>query len=294
MIYQVHHRTAIRYGVPVANARFNLRLQPFAWPGQHVSHSALTIEPRPARLTRKAGPYLVNTMRAEFDEELGELDISSSFTVEVEPRPVLSLSPALEQLRQSALVSRDLTALSPAPYLFASRIATADPQIGAWGMQELHSSQTVLDLAVALSSRIHREFAYKPGATISTTAPMEAFAARHGVCQDFAHVLIIALRWLGIPAAYVSGYIRTVPPPGKERLVGVDAMHAWVNVWCGNELGWIGLDPTNDCLAGEDHVQIAAGRDYADVAPIDGTFIGAAPQGMNSSVDVAAVIGDAV
>ncbi len=292
MIYTVHHRTTMRYGVPVSDARFNLRLKPFAWRGQNVSQSALTIEPQPARITHKPGPYLVNTTRAEFDGELAELAITSRFTVEVEPAPISAAIPLVEDLRQSALASCDLSPLSPAPYLFASRIATADPEIGAWAMQDVRGGQTVLDLAMALSSRIHSEFAYAPGATGSSTPPLEAFSARHGVCQDFAHVLIIALRSCGIPAAYASGYLRTEPPPGKERLVGADAMHAWINVWCGEAIGWAGIDPTNDCLAGEDHVQIAAGRDYADVAPIDGTFIGAAPQDMHSSVDVLALKDD--
>jgi transglutaminase-like putative cysteine protease len=133
---------------------------------------------------------------------------------------------------------------------------------------------------------VHREFVYQPGVTTSATSPEEAFASRRGVCQDFAHVMIVALRSQGVPAAYASGYLRTVPPPGKPRLVGADAMHAWVMVWCGRELGWVGFDPTNDCLARGDHILIAMGRDYADVAPIDGTFVGSPVQSLTSSVDV--------
>jgi transglutaminase-like putative cysteine protease len=102
-------------------------------------------------------------------------------------------------------------------------------------------------------------------------------------------VIIIALRSLGIPTAYVSGYLRTLPPPGRARLIGADAMHAWVNVWCGRALGWIGFDPTNNCRAGTDHIPIGMGRDYADVAPLDGTFIGSAPQSMSTAVDVTLV-----
>ena len=99
--------------------------------------------------------------------------------------------------------------------------------------------------------------------------------------------MIIAARAHGIPAAYVSGYLRTLPPPGQERLVGADAMHAWVNLWCGDELGWIGFDPTNDMLADTDHIFIGMGRDYSDVAPLDGTFRGSSEQTMFFSVDVA-------
>ena len=276
----------MRYAAPVADARFNLRLSPVEWPGQVISHSSLTISPRASRIRQSNGPYVVNTTRAEFAGELDELEITSTFTVEMQRTPPAHSGPALSVLREEALGLRDISALSPAPYLFTSRIAEADPTIGAWAEQQVQDDMPVLDCAMALSHRLHEEFTYKPGSTSSRTPPIDAFHARHGVCQDFAHVLIIALRWLGVPAAYASGYIRTIPPPGKEKLVGADAMHAWVNVWCGAELGWIGVDPTNDCLAGEDHVLIAAGRDYADVAPIDGTFIGAAPQKMHSAVDV--------
>lgn len=290
MIYTVLHKTAMRYAKPVKEARFNLRLKPFAWQGHNVSQATITVSPKPSRITETAGPYLVNTMRSEFADDLEQLEIISSFTVDVGvTRPGHAGLP-LTQLRQAVISSRDLSPLAPAPYAFGSRIAGTDAAIGAWAEQGLHGDLAgdphVLDLAQALATKLYREFAYRPGATTSTTPPLEAFHARHGVCQDFAHILIVALRWLGIPAAYASGYLRTLPPPGQVKLVGADAMHAWVNVWCGEELGWIGVDPTNDCLVGPDHVQIAAGRDYADVAPIDGTFIGAAPQVMRSSVDV--------
>jgi transglutaminase-like putative cysteine protease len=114
----------------------------------------------------------------------------------------------------------------------------------------------------------------------------EAFAIRRGVCQDFAHILIEAFRSVGLPAVYVSGYLRTVPPPGKPRLVGVDAMHAWAALWCGIQRGWVGLDPTNGCVAGSGHLVTAVGRDYADVSPIDGIFVGGGSQRIETSVDV--------
>jgi transglutaminase-like putative cysteine protease len=135
-------------------------------------------------------------------------------------------------------------------------------------------------------AKFRAEFRFDGGATGTDTPPAVAFAARHGVCQDFAHILIVAARAWGLPAAYVSGYLRTLPPPGQPRLAGADAMHAWVNLWCGEELGWIGFDPTNDMIAGSDHIFVAMGRDYADVAPMDGVFHGAAGQAMEVAVDV--------
>jgi transglutaminase-like putative cysteine protease len=107
------------------------------------------------------------------------------------------------------------------------------------------------------------------------------------VCQDFAHWMISGLRALGLPAAYVSGYLRTRPPPGKKRLVGADATHAWVSVWCGTGVGWVDLDPTNALVVGEDHVRLAFGRDYADVAPVDGVIMASAGHTLAVSVDVA-------
>ena len=111
-----------------------------------------------------------------------------------------------------------------------------------------------------------------------STPLKEVFEKRHGVCQDFAHVMIAGLRGLGLPAAYVSGYLRTIPPPGKPRLQGADATHAWVSVWCGEEIGWIGFDPTNDILVENDHIVLAVGRDFSDVSPVDGIIVGSRKQ----------------
>ena len=119
-----------------------------------------------------------------------------------------------------------------------------------------------------------------------STPLVEAFEKRRGVCQDFAHIMIAGLRGLGLPAAYVSGYIRTVPPPGKPRLEGADATHAWVSVWCGEAAGWIDLDPTNNLQVGNDHIALAIGRDYSDVSPIDGVIVGSGKQELKVSVDV--------
>ncbi|MBD3730578.1 MAG: transglutaminase family protein [Sphingomonadales bacterium] len=289
MIYRVSHEIRMRYAKPVADARFNLRLKPVEWPGQAMSDYRLDILPQPAVRADETGPYYLTTTRLEYEADVAELAVSSSFTMAVEPRGHPGPTPAVGELRQLALEVPDLSVLSPAPYLFASRIAAANREIGEWAAQLCPPDTAVLDAALALADRLHGEFTYQPGATDSGTAPIEAFRARNGVCQDFAHVMIMGLRWCGIPAAYASGYLRTIPPPGQEKLVGADAMHAWVTVWCGEQAGWVGIDPTNNCLASGDHILIAMGRDYADVAPIDGTFVGAAPQIMSGGVDVAVI-----
>ena len=290
MKYVVRHLTRITYAQPVARARFNLRLSPWTDWGldgsQNLTRHTLRLSPEPAFRKELLGPYCVNTTRIGFEQPIARLEAVSEFTIEVTPGAEPEGGPTVQLVANEALLQRDLSALSPAPYLFGSRIAVLSADIGEWARQYADRDAGIVTAASALMSTIYHDFAYTKGATNSATPPAEAFAKRKGVCQDFAHIMIIALRSLGIPAAYVSGYLRTIPPPGAKRLVGADAMHAWATVWCGNELGWIGFDPTNNRLARENHIQIAMGRDYADVAPIDGIFIGSTPQKMNTSVDV--------
>lgn len=290
MRYAITHLTQIDYSNPVSLARFNVRLRPAPWPGQHVHDHVLEIDPLPWTRQEDSGPWVVNRTRLFIREPLVELAITSRLSVTVDPLPFdpeAATSPTIEEIRRAALVHADLGPMGPASYLYASPFAPPSAQIAQWAAPMLQPGATVLEAGHALMQMIHREFAYDDEATEADTAPDEAFAQRRGVCQDFAHVMIVAARAHGIPAAYVSGYLRTLPPPGKPRLVGADATHAWVNLWCGAQLGWVGFDPTNDCLAATDHIFTAMGRDYADVAPIDGVFRGGGGQTMTVSVDVA-------
>ena len=167
--------------------------------------------------------------------------------------------------RDAAFASTDLSPNSPAHYLFPSRQVSLDPEIRAYAAESFSPGRPVLEGAVDLMRRIKTDFVYEAGVTTATTTPPMSFALRRGVCQDFAHIMISGMRGLGLPAAYVSGYLR--PFHAKEdNLEGADAMHAWMLVGCGEDVGWCGLDPTNDMFAGDDHVVLAIGRDYADVA----------------------------
>jgi len=173
-------------------------------------------------------------------------------------------------------------------YVFPSRQVPLDPEIRAYAAESFPPGRLVLDGAVDLMRRIKADFVYEIGATTaSTTAPM-SFALRRGVCQDFAHIMISGMRGLGLPAAYVSGYLRSGSSQ-DDGLAGADAMHAWVLVGCGDEVGWCGLDPTNGIFAGDDHVVLAIGRDYADVAPIDGVIFASGGQRLEVSVSVTPV-----
>jgi transglutaminase-like putative cysteine protease len=289
MRYKVRHVSKLSYAAPVARARFNLRLRPRLRQGQTLLEESLALSPEPSSRLDEEGPYWVTTTRIGFDAPLSRIEVTSDFVIDITAPHLPSTSragPTIAAVRSEALEAADLSALAPAPYLFASRIVTMSDEITAWAAPHLAPDADIIAAASALMETLHAEFTFAPGATDPRTLPEDAFAERRGVCQDFTHVMSMALRAHGIPAAYVSGYLLTRPPPGKPKLVGADAMHAWVDVWCGRELGWVGFDPTNNCLAGEDHIAIGLGRDYADVSPIDGTFIGSAPQSMTSAVDV--------
>lgn len=288
MIYRINHVSRIRYGGKVRVARFNLRLQPVAWRGQHVEDFVLTVSPAPSSLSTRPGPFPVNVTRVAIDEPLAALEISSRFLARVDDRTpaILPGDPSIRTVAQVSLVQPDLGTTAPANYLFPSPLAPAVPEIVSWAADWLPPNAPVLEAGLALCRTITTGFRYDGEATEADTPVQDAFAIRRGVCQDFAHVLIVALRSVGLPAAYASGYLRTLPPPGQPRLAGVDAMHAWVMLWCGPDRGWIGLDPTNGCITGPDHILIAMGRDYSDVAPIDGIFVGKAAQSLDTSVDV--------
>jgi transglutaminase-like putative cysteine protease len=175
---------------------------------------------------------------------------------------------------------------SPAHFIFASPRIPLRRDIATYAAASFADGRAVLDGARDFAVRIRKDFKYQPNSTAVFTPVEQAFEQRRGVCQDFAHIMISGLRGLGIPASYVSGYIRTIPPPGKPRLAGADATHAWVSVWCGAELGWIGIDPTNAIDAGNDHIVLAIGRDFSDVSPIYGVFLGSGAQELEVGVDV--------
>ncbi len=179
-------------------------------------------------------------------------------------------------------------------------MVSLDPEIRDYTRASFPPGRPILEAASELSGRLKADIVYEIGATTVTTTPPMSFALRRGVCQDFAHIMISGLRSIGLPAAYVSGYLRSAPQTDAARLQGSEAMHAWVLLWCGDPLptllrepgrvgrgaGWVGLDPTNAVLARDEHVTLAIGRDYTDVAPVDGVILGSGGQRMEASVSV--------
>ncbi|MGR6328987.1 transglutaminase family protein [Sphingomonas sp. XXL09] len=287
--YDIRHVTRFDYGGNVRFARCNLRLQPIDWPGQRIADYALTVEPAGRLSPARAEAGLANVTRLVVDTPVRSLTIESRARIHVDrlvPMPDAS-DPTLADIAALARASRDLSAAGPASYLYPSPLIPLDRGIAEYCAADLDSGRGALEAGIALARRIQRDFTFDATATLVDTPPHEAFAQRKGVCQDFAQIMITGLRAAGLPAAYASGYIRTIPPPGQPRLVGADATHAWVLLWCGPDHGWVGLDPTNGIWMAGDHIVMAVGRDYAEIAPVDGVVLGSQAQNMSVSVDVA-------
>ena len=288
MNYHLRHLSTYHYSKPVTFARCALRLSPQHSADQAVLRTQLNITPKPSRLDEHIGQFGERVVTATIEIPHQELKIESCSEVAV-TRPALlpGLSGASwESVRDDAFSSASFDVHSPAQFIYPTAMTTLHPAITGYVAESFTPGRSVLEAAHALSCKIRAEFAYDPESTQVSTPAIEAFHAKRGVCQDFAHIMISGLRGLGLPAAYVSGYIRTIPPAGQARLEGADATHAWVDVWCGQALGWIGFDPTNALIVAGDHIVLAVGRDYADVAPIGGVVLGPGDQTIDVAVDV--------
>ena len=288
MIYTLRHRTTYRYEDAVSFAQCVLRLTPRSSPTQTVLRSVITVQPPPAQTQAGEGPFGERTLRVLIDQPHEELVIESHCRVDVHVPPTgdPADSEPWEAVRRESFADTDLSPDGPAAYLYPTRRTPDTPAITDYARESFPPGRPIVESAAELMRRMRHDFVYDPEATTVSTPAPEAFARRHGVCQDFAHIMIAGLRGMGLPAAYVSGYLRTIPPAGEPRLEGADATHAWVSVWCGDARGWVGFDPTNAVFAENDHIVLAVGRDYADVAPIDGIILAPGVQTLDVEVDV--------
>ena len=288
MIYDIRHLTSYHYESSVSFARCSLRLEPHGGGGQQLISHSVEIRPRPAERTVRRDFFGTHTesILIEAAHRTLRIDSRSRVSVSRQAHDRTAPSPPWEDIRDGALTATSLGPSSPVGYVFASSLVPILQRVTAYASASFQPSAGILAGAVDLMHRIRADFKYDPKATVISTPLNEVFEKRHGVCQDFAHVMIAGLRGLGLPAAYVSGYLRTLPPPGRPRLQGADATHAWVSVWCGQAIGWVGFDPTNDLLVENDHIVLAVGRDFSDVSPVDGIIVGSRKQKLNVAVDV--------
>ncbi len=287
MIYLVRHKTTYTYQSPVTFARCVLRLTPKSSATQTVLETAISIDPEPTRSVERAGPFGETTTTAVIEETHKTLTIEAVSRVEAHaPANLLEFGAPWEMVRAGGLIGDDLGPEGPAVFIYPTARAPILANITEYARQSFTPGRGIVDAASELMGRIKTDFVYDPEATDVETPAAEAFTARRGVCQDFAHIMICGLKGLGLSARYVGGYLRTIPPPGQPRLQGADAMHAWVSLWCGEDRGWVGFDPTNAILAQDDHIVLAVGRDYADVAPIEGILLAPGKQTLKAEVDV--------
>ena len=291
MQYDLSLKMGYTYQIPASNARHMLRLLPLSLPGrQRLVAGSLTISPTPEEQTHFVDFFLHPTTSLLVRKPHEKLEIRMKARVHVESLPdTADFSPLLDDLADEIADCWSVDGLSPHHFLAASPRLPDSTEISGYARPWASSKLTVMQIAREMNAKIHKDFTYDGKATNVDTTPNQAFKLKRGVCQDFSHIMIIALRSLGIPAGYVSGFLRTIPPPGKARLEGADAMHAWVRVWCGVHQGWLEFDPTNAMLAGADHITIGHGRDYSDISPIIGVLRTSGDHKAKQSVDVVRV-----
>ena len=283
MIYDVTHITRYVYDGVVPTCQNLARLHPPNLPYQTCLHHELLVDPNPTEIFQRTD-YFGNVVNCfNIREPLSELTVSVRNRVEVTPRiyPAPLSTPAWDSIA-GHIPADDLLAqllVHPSPHIRRSQA------FGDYARLSFVPGRPIADAAIDLTSRLFHEYTFDAEATTVSTPIEEVFRNRAGVCQDFAHLQIAMLRSIGLPARYVSGYLRTIPPPGKQRLVGADASHAWISVFCGSA-GWLDLDPTNNLVPGTDYATTAIGRDYFDVSPVQGVFVGGGKTVLKASVDM--------
>lgn len=287
--YRCTHVTRYAYSDTVTSAQMLAHLKPRRHPRQTCHDARLTIVPWPAVLTEREDWFGNPVTYAALHAPHRELAVTAEMEVTVQPPPPFApdATPPWEEVAALAAGQGD-TVEFVRP---SARVPMADAALCLFATGFFPTGRPVGAGALELTRRIHADFNFDPTATTISTPISEVLTRRRGVCQDFAHLMIGTLRALGLPARYVSGYLRTLPPPGKEKLKGADASHAWVQVWCGPDVGWIDLDPTNGRQCDTDHLTLAWGRDYDDVCPLRGVILGGGSHGVLVAVDVEPVDG---
>ena len=287
MRYHVTHLTAYDYSESVSLCHNQVHLTPRTVGRQRCEHSVLEVSPAPAKLEAWQDYFGNRVHYFSVEGEHRQLLVAARSVVEVGSSPALSPSatPSWERVRDQVSGTTDEACLEAAQFTFASPYVRCSQEPREYAAVSCTPGRPLLEAVLDLTGRIYREFRYDPTATTVHTPTAEVLRQRRGVCQDFAHLQLACLRSLGLPARYVSGYLLTDPPPGQPKLIGADASHAWLAVFCPG-LGWVDVDPTNNELPSLRHVTLAWGRDYGDVCPIQGVFIGGGQHAMRVSVDV--------
>ena len=288
VVYRIEHETRYVHAGGVSTSQHMAYLTPRTLPEQSVRWHEVAIDPAPASRVQRVD-YFGNavdqfTILTPYDEMCV---VGRSVVAVKADRPPIAIDAGApwEAVRDELFYQRGAPYEGAAEFSYPSPYVATGPELAAFAHESFAPQRPLIAAAADLMHRIHGQFTFDPGSTTITTPVTRVLADRHGVCQDFAHLEIACLRSLGLAARYVSGYLVTDPPPGQERLVGADASHAWLSVWC-PRLGWVDLDPTNDVLPSYRHVTLAWGRDYGDVSPLRGVVLGGSQHTLHVGVSV--------
>ena len=291
-VYRVRHLTSYVYESPVLHAHHLAHLRPRRFDYQTTRRTLLEITPAPRDQHRQEDYFGNDCDVLEVLSPHERFDIVATSEVEVRERQELARvndeackKATWQQVAEQ--LARDARLLSPREFCFDSPLVRVHPMLRDYASPSFPPGRPLLESLLELNDRVHDEFSYEPASTDVSTPLAQVMRERRGVCQDFAHIQIACLRALGLPARYVSGYLLTRPPAGKERLVGADASHAWLAVWVPGH-DWVDLDPTNDVIPGREHITVGWGRDYGDVSPVSGVMFGGGDHDVYVSVDVVA------
>jgi transglutaminase-like putative cysteine protease len=271
--YRVVHRTEYLYDSEVSASYGELYLLPRDVPGQVCRSTEVVIEPEPHGLRSRTDFFGNRVAHFAVLEPHTRLMVSAVSTVDVE-RPAsvpLAVDQPWDTVSDRLRLDSSVDAFEARGFLLGSPKVAVSPAVCAYAAPSFPAGRPLIEAVGELTSRIHSDFAYKPGATSVRTTLSELLEGRKGVCQDFAHLAIGCLRALGLAGRYVSGYLDTAPPPGRARVVGADVSHAWPSVFV-PDAGWVDFDPTNDCFVSDRYITNAYGRDYGDVSPLKGVI----------------------
>jgi transglutaminase-like putative cysteine protease len=287
MIYKIVHRTAYKYKYPVSFGNHVACLTPRSVPRHRLAKCELNIQPSPATITERVD-YFGNavcffTVQEPHKELVVEARSEVMMDDEAASLPIQSLP--WEQAVRSLSKDHSIEGLEAFQFRFESPRIRLRPEFAEYALQSFSRGRMLREALLDLTDRIHNDFRFDSKVTTVRTPTEEFFRKRRGVCQDFAHFQIACLRSLNLSARYVSGYLRTYPPPGQPRLVGADASHAWVSAYCPG-FGWLDLDPTNNLIPSNGHVTLAWGRDYGDVSPLHGSILGGGVHALTVAVDM--------
>jgi transglutaminase-like putative cysteine protease len=287
MIYRIFHRTTYKYKYPVSVGNHVACLKPRSLPHHQLAQSELNIYPAPATRTERKdyfGNVLCFFTVHEPHKEL-VVEARSEVVLEEKKTPWPPYSLPWEEAIEELSSDHSPEGLEAYQFTFESPRIRMQPEFASYALQSFTPGRPMAEALLDLNSRIHHDFRFDSTVTNVRTSTEEVFKKRRGVCQDFAHLHIACLRSLNLAARYVSGYLRTYPPPGRPRLVGADASHAWVSAYCPG-VGWLDMDPTNNLVPSSGHVTLAWGRDYSDVSPLRGLILGGGAHTLKVAVDM--------